>query len=139
MARMSMRAKAKARSKKKKKGGTHGYLFALAEQRCGEQPPGSDGWNEHQANLETAHAKVKAKIDLFMANCNLDDYEFGKGGRKGAKTDKNLKDAINGIHEGDERFNPQTTHLGRGDPACGDLDAMRADETLDSVMNVLNS
>lgn len=126
-------------TKKKRKGGTHGYLFALAEQRCGEEPPGSDGWNNHEENLKRAHANVKEKIDRFMANCNLDDYEFGKGGRKGAQRDDNLKEAINGIHEGDERFEPQTTHLGEDHEACADLDAMRADETLNSVMNVINS
>lgn len=126
-------------SKKKKKGGTHGYLFALAEQRCGSEPPGSEGWNNHEENLKRAHKKVKDKIDLFMANCNLDDFEFGKGGRKGAQTDSNLKDAINGIHEDDPRFNPQTAHLGRDHAACADLDAMRADETLNSVMNAINS
>ena len=83
--------------------------------------------------------KLKPKIELFMANCNLDDYEFGPGGRKGGETDENLKDAINGIHEGDPRFQPQTTPLGRDHPACADLNAMRADGTLNSVMNVINS
>lgn len=125
--------RSKPGSKKKKTGGTHGYLFALAEQRCG----GEELWDTHEKNLKGSYDKVKSKIDTFMANCNLDDYDFGPGGRKGARTDRNTRDAINGIHEEDDRFDPVTTSS--DDPACADLDALRADNTLDSVMNVINS
>ncbi len=127
--------------RKKKRGGHHGYLFRLIEQKCGEQPPETDGWEKHQAVLKEEYKRIKADIDLFMQNCDLDDYEFSKGGgRKGAQRDKNVKDAINGINEGSSEYMPdQVTHIGDDHALCANLDEVRADETLEQVADILST
>ncbi|MER8367646.1 DUF4150 domain-containing protein [Mesorhizobium sp. M0306] len=124
----------------KKRGGQHGYLFRIAEQRCGENGPGTAGWDNHRGELERDFVAVRDAIDLFMAACDLDDIDFAESNKERDR-DPNMKQAINGIAERDPRYMPdQITHLGSDHALCngGDLADARADRTLNQITEIIN-
>jgi Domain of unknown function (DUF4150) len=127
-----------ARNKHAHKGsGTHGYLFRMAEQRCGEHGPGTEGWTGHETALKETYKSVKENVDTFMANCDPDDYNFNDERRDGGR-DVRIKGVMDKIHEDDEALQPSSiTHLGRKHPLCVNLDAVRGDRTLAQVFNLL--
>ncbi|WP_246676330.1 DUF4150 domain-containing protein [Mesorhizobium sp. B1-1-5] len=129
------------RNAPKKKGGAHGYLFMLAEQRCGQMAPGSEGWQTHQQNLDDKLIEVRAAIDAFnMAGCDLDDIDFANS-RKEKDRDTNMKAAIEGIQNNDPQYVGEPEHLGPDHELCngGDLADARADRTLNQITDIITA
>jgi hypothetical protein len=124
-----------------KTGGDHGYLNMLAEQRCGEMPPGSTGWTTHQENLDRTLPKARAAIDAFnKAGCKLEHVRFDEN-RREKDRDANMKAAIEGIQNNDPQYVGTPAHLGADHDLCngGDLTDARADRSLNAITDIITA
>jgi hypothetical protein len=127
------------RNKHEHKGrGVHGYLFRRAEQVCGEQGPGTAGYQTHQEELQNTYNALQSAVDAFIdGGCDIDEYDFSPTRRDGGRTDR-IRDMVNRVRERDPDIQPGTVqHLGRRHPTCTNLDAARRDKTLAQIFNIL--